>query len=502
MNVKSFADLDDIIIDNTAIEDDTYADDFEEDEREKSRNNAFVDFDRGSIQNHSDIPSRIVSTNPKTSDVKPYDYGIPYVDEDEIESVLSKDKDIVDASSVHPGDENRYSTNEAETATPPYGTPDNREDVCAVPITINSPTIEHINFPKHEPIIGTAAGPVGQKARRTSTFVARGNIGGFSRVSTVSASEFQRLKHQPIQREKLSCSKGHGDSELVTRAELARTVQELLSNAATRMNENQSKIKSVQRRAIAAPQLSQGLSGQQVELLDAHRPALGINEYDPDYNTAVTMVQECYDRNGFSFPLSSRSNLQEGKTNGITSNIFSLVNREEVLVKARPESPQWCANFASSADPNQYQQPSPHYDDDDYRSHDKLKSILTTKSSISRTQQHHSNQINGYMDEDESVVDYRNQLDEENESETLLRLGISRPALAVMAERVHSQFVFNMIQQCRTSASTATSVEELAMHTLLMDKISKTFASSGIRKLRGELIQAAVEASLHSTKHK
>lgn len=120
------------------------------------------------------------------------------------------------------------------------------------------------------------------------------------------------------------------------------------------------------------------------------------------------------------------------------------------------------------------------------------KSVATTTASQTEKLQRVSSQKRVYTDTEQ---------DDYGVSDAMFRLGTDKYGLMDLYERVHSNFIADMTDICRKRAKGSRSAEELAMHKVLSDFVLKNFGGvDAISRLRMEMIAAAVDASLHSTK--
>ena len=81
----------------------------------------------------------------------------------------------------------------------------------------------------------------------------------------------------------------------------------------------------------------------------------------------------------------------------------------------------------------------------------------------------------------------------------LLRIGSDRLDLMVKAQELYANFLSDMCDLCKNRTSSATSVEELAMHRAIAEHVRKNFSGFGnIEKIQQEMVAAAIEVSLLS----
>jgi hypothetical protein len=254
--------------------------------------------------------------------------------------------------------------------------------------------------------------------------------------------------------------------------DLTQAVKTLLSEAADRLNRKQSAASIVQRRAVPVRPLVQGVSAKTIISLDSRSVVLGIPEYDPDYPTALDMLEE--ERKDNRDGLSNRSYVGKFSTPGITDGTLwenHYTNGEHQRFKSRSFSA--LEGFAVDA-----VKPA-------------IKPVM-----VERMEDSPAVYTGGSA---ENVFDA---LNDEYDSRALLRLGIDRARLSDLAQEIHSSFLLSLIGQCKCAASEATSVEELAMHGVLLSKVKSVFADSNIRKLKNEMIAAAAEGGLKSMNHR
>jgi hypothetical protein len=284
---------------------------------------------------------------------------------------------------------------------------------------------------------------------------------------------------------------------------MIQMIQSMVTTAVAETQAKEAAAATVRRRAVPVRQLRHGISNEAIIKLDTRGNVLTIPEYDPDYPTALDMLEE--QRMGRSIPddnSSSPERLNRPQTkmegpSGLTDG-NTIPGKKETIAPRAKKQPLWEQQYTSSAnafasrDSSQMGPRAVSSDDTESENMSPVSNSYGGTPTVKQTTRTHR-----ILDED--PIPIYEQLEDEYDARALLRLGVDRAHLSTMAEDIHSRFLTDLIANCRKASSTATSIEELAMHALLLDKVKQVFGGDNIKKLRKEMIASAVQQSLRSS---
>ena len=212
---------------------------------------------------------------------------------------------------------------------------------------------------------------------------------------------------------------------------------------------------------------------------------LGIPDYDPDYDVAVEMAQRRLIQPPYhhrSIPKGSHGgqNFAHTTTNSSSShpNVPSssnLIGAVTVIRNNNNDSEEFVRTTLAQEERRQRRE--------------KETSSVALRNTASFT--------GSTLDAREMAEKLIDDINDQKVSSELLRLGINRPQLQDQSEAIYSTFLSDIMELCKTRASSSSSIEEIAMHRALATYVHEFFVPAHqIKKARARMVEVAVESSL------
>lgn len=423
MNVRNFSDLDDILID--ASENDDYYQnsgyEYDEDvfEQEESPTKDQLKAPGKLKSNFNDIDSG-GGTNDQ-------DYTL---DQEEQQTAFIEFEDVVDLKDNTDPDEDQNGKTESNG---PVKLLDVEEKKCADLIELDVPSVsyrrDYSELQRERKVVAQnfIVNQSSESKLKPTVITSRneylGNKSQFSHVRKVSGDDGAFILNQQKKNIDNRVSDSGTDN---SKEEKIRSLQEMIEIAAERISTKNKAISSVASRAIAVPAIQLGISNGQ------NRDLFGIPYYNPDYNSALEMIQKKILHNTSSFHKGYDPN--HARSSSYRSNEKMDMTDKPILRR--------------NSDDNQYF-------GDNLNINRKIdsKNFPKNRESNGLTPLPHGNTFapdrqtltRDVHKEEGTMTSLLEEINNEKENLQLLRLGVDRNMLCDKSEEIYSSFLSDLI---------------------------------------------------------